>query len=322
MGSPEQCRWTPSAGSGSGEQHASAAPVVILNPVSGRGLGKRLRATVERALMGRPGELVATSQPGDATRIARAAAAAGRDVVVVGGDGTIAEAAAGVLASGHSGVALGIVPAGTGNDYAYEALKLPRDPLSALAIALNGTPRPVDLGEVNGRIFVNALGVGLDANITATAERMKRYPLLRGQTLYWAASLSELLLRYDQCPQLTVTYDGAAAPSRAFAVAAVSIGPTYGGGFRINPGADPADGLFDICTIWKPSLPRALRLLPRIERGQHLDQPEVERRRVHHVVLDALYPIHAHLDGEVTTAVRFDARILPGALLVRQPERP
>lgn len=295
-----------------------APPLVIVNPVGGRGLGGRLCVPLERALAGGRGELVTTSGPGDALRLARAAALAGRDVVVAGGDGTIAEAASGILAADRS-VALGIVPAGSGNDYAHETLRLPRDPLAALEVALSGTPRLLDVGQVNGRYFLNALGVGLDANIAATAERLKRYPLLRGQTLYWAASLSELLLRYGHCPQLTVTYDGQAAPSRLYALAAVSIGPTYGGGFHINPGADPTDGELDVCTIWKPSLARALRLLPMVERGRHLEQPEVERRRVRHIVLEAATPIFAHLDGEVISAARFEVRILPGALLVRQP---
>ena len=304
---------------GMGEQRE---PVVILNPMGGRGLGGRLRGPVERALAGGRGKLAVTSGPGDARRLAGAAAADGRDVVVVGGDGTIGEAAGGILeacgpASGRR-VALGVVPAGTGNDYAYEALRLPRDPLAALEIALIGTPQPMDAGMVNGRYFVNSLGVGLDANIAATAERLKRYPLMHGQILYWAASLSELLLRYNRCPQLTVTYDGAAAPSRLYALADVSIGPTYGGGFRINPDADPTDGEFDVCTIWKPSLARALRLLPLVEQGRHMAQPEVERRRVRHIVIEASGPIYAHLDGEVMRAARFEAHILPGALLVRR----
>lgn len=308
-------------------------PVVILNPVGGRGLGGRLRGAIERALAGGRGELVLTRGPGDARRLAGEAASAERDVVVVGGDGTIGEAANGMLragdaATGDTGagvvahrIALGVVPAGTGNDYAYETLRLPHDPLAALELALTAEPSAIDVGVVNGRYFVNALGVGLDANIAATAERLKRYPMMRGRTLYWAASLTELLLRYSHCPQLTVTYDGAAAPSRRYALADISIGPTYGGGFRINPDADPTDGELDVCTIWKPSLPRALRLLPMVERGRHVDQPEVARRRVRHIVLEADRPIHAHLDGEVISAARFEASILPAALLVRRPAR-
>lgn len=293
------------------------APVVILNPAGGRGAARKLRGPIERALAGGRGELVLTRAPGEAARLAEDAAGAGRDVVVVGGDGTLNEAAGGILASGRA-ARLGIVPAGTGNDYAYETLKLPREPLQALEIALTGHPQAMDVGAVNGHHFLNSLGVGIDANIAATAERLKRLPFMRGETLYWTASLSELLFHYNRCPQLTVTYDDAVVPSRLFALAAVSIGPTYGGGFRINPGADPTDGFLDLCTITKPAWARALRLLPLVEKGRHLDQAEVTHRRVRHIVLEARQPICAHLDGEVIMAERFEAHILPAALLVRR----
>ncbi|HKV83037.1 MAG TPA: diacylglycerol kinase family protein [Ktedonobacterales bacterium] len=292
-------------------------PLVILNPKSNSGRAERLRGPLERALAGGRGALTLTKAPRDAERLARDAAESGRDVVVVGGDGTITEAANGVLAAGAT-VRLGVVPAGSGNDYAYETLKLPHEPLRALEIALTGDARPMDVGQVNGRYFLNALGVGLDANIAAAAEKLKRYPFMRGQTLYWAASLRELLFHYNLCPQLTVRYDDQPGERRVYALAAVSIGPTYGGGFRINPDADPHDGYFDLCTIWKPSLPRALRLLPMVEKGKHLREKEVARARVRHIVMEADRLIHAHLDGEVMLEKRFEARILPGALLVRQ----
>ena len=292
-------------------------PRTILNPAGAAGKARRLRRLLETALGEGRAEIVLTSGPGHAEQLAREAASAGRDIIAVGGDGTVAEAANGILKSGQR-VVLGIVPCGTGNDYALQAVRLPREPREALRIALAGNPRPFDVGQVNGRYFLNALGVGIDANIAATAERLKRYPLMRGQTLYWAASLTELVFHYDRCPQLTVTVDDAPPMNREFALAAVSIGPTYGGGFRINPDADPHDGLFDLCTIWKPSQLRALRLLPMIEKGGHLNEPEVTRARVRSVTLESAAPIHAHLDGEVITGSRFEAHIVPGALLVRQ----
>lgn len=300
------------------EECTPAVPLVILNPMGANGRARRLRPSIERALRGGRGELCLTTARGDAVRIAREAAQSGRDIVIVGGDGTIAETAEGILTSGRR-VTLGIVPAGTGNDYAFETLHLPHNPLEALERALTGTPSPMDVGTVNGRYFLNSLGVGLDANIAHTAERLKRIPFLRGQTLYWTATLNELLLHYDRCPELTVSYDGLTpGDKRLFALAAISIGPTYGGGFRINPNADPNDGYFDLCTMWKPPLIRALRLLPIVEKGLHLGQPEVTHTRVQHIILESATPIYAQLDGEVITGTRFEARILPGALLVRR----
>ncbi len=301
------------AGSGS-----TATPLVILNPAANRGRARKLRPLLERALGDGRGELALTQAPGDAERLATAAALAGRSVVIVGGDGSIREVAGGILASGAR-TPLGIVPAGSGNDYAYRALRLPTDPMRALEVALTGAPQPVDAGTVNGMYFLNALGVGIDANIAATAERLKRFPMLSGQALYWASSLTELIFHYNRCPELTLTYDDAQEEPHSYALAALSLGPTYGGGFQINPDADPTDGFFNLCAITKPSQLRALKLLPMVERGAHLHEPEVKRALVRRATFEARTPIYAHLDGEVIQARRFEAHILPGALLARRP---
>ena len=293
------------------------SPLVILNPAGGQGRALRLRQLIEKALAGGRGELALTTAPGAAERLAREAAEAGRDVIAIGGDGTVAEIGNGILTSGKR-VAMGIVPCGSGNDYAYETLKLPRDPAAALEIALHGEPVAMDVGRVNGRYFLNSLGVGIDANIAAAAEQLKGKPFMRGQMLYWGASLREILFHYQDCPDLTVSYDGEPGESRLFALAAVSIGPTYGGGFHINPDADPRDGYFDICTIAKPPRVRALKLLPMIEKGHHLGEPEVTCRKARAISMTAQKPIYAHLDGEVITASHFEAQIFPGLLQVRR----
>jgi diacylglycerol kinase (ATP) len=308
----------PAATASPSDQPASASPpVVILNPASKS--GRRLRGWLKRALKDGRGELALTSAPRDAERIASEAALAGRAVVAVGGDGTIAEVANGILASGAR-VPLGIIPAGNGNDYAYHTLGLPHDVKAALELALTGAPQAMDAGQVNGRYFVNTLGVGIDANIAAAAISLKRVPFLRGQALYYAASLRELIFHYDRCPSLTVAHDGEVRERAHYAMATIALGPTAGGGFKINPGADPRDGRFDLCLITKPAQLRALRLLPMVEKGQHTAEPEVKRLQAQTVTLEADGPVYAHLDGEVITAPRFEARILPGALLVRQAQ--
>ncbi len=309
------------------EPHPSASvapPLVILNPAGANGKAQRLRGRIEARLRAGQGELVLTKARGDAERLAREAALAGRDVIAVGGDGTVLEVGSGILASGRR-VQLGIVPCGTGNDYAYETARLPHDPLAALEVALGGEQAQVlamDAAQMNDRYFLNSMGVGLDANIAATAERMKKWPFMRGEMLYYTASLRELLFHYGACPFLTVTLDGAQQSGQVYAAAAVSIGPTYGGGFRINPDADARDGLFSVCLIDKPRKSRALRLLPRVEKGQHIGEPEVHRSLVKTVTFEAREATYAHLDGEIVRAQRFDVRILPGALLVRVPASP
>jgi diacylglycerol kinase (ATP) len=301
------------------QPQATLPPVVILNPAGNRGRAGHLRRPLERALAHGRGELVITRTTQEAETATVAAAAAGRGVIAVGGDGTVAVIGNALMAAGAP-VPLGIVPAGSGNDYAYETLHLPRDPAQAIEVALTGVPLAMDVGRVNGRYFFNSLGVGIDANIAAAAESLKRIPFLRGQALYYASSLRELIFHYDRCPELRVVLDGQPDESRLYALVAVNIGPTAGGGFLINPGADPRDGLFDLCIIWKPSQLRALQLLPMVQKGTHITQPEVKRARARAITLTSAKPIFAHLDGEVITAASFEVSMLPGAALrVRQP---
>ncbi len=185
-------------------------------------------------------------------------------------------------------------------------------------MALSGAPQAMDAGQVNGRYFVNTLGVGIDANIAAAALSLKRIPLPArpGALLRRQSARADLPLR--PLPSLSVAHDGEARERARYAMATIALGPTAGGGFKINPGADPRDGRFDLCLITKPSQLRALRLLPMVEKGQHIAEPEVKRLQARTVTLEADGPVYAHLDGEVITAPRFEARILPGALLVRQ----
>src|SRR5215813_9477359 len=113
--------------------NAPPPPIVILNPAGANGKAKRLRRMLEERLRGGRGEVVLTTARGDGERLAREAALAGRDVIAVGGDGTVLEVGSGILASGRR-VAMGIVPCGTGNDYAFETARLPRNPAAALEV--------------------------------------------------------------------------------------------------------------------------------------------------------------------------------------------
>lgn len=292
-----------------------------MNPASNSGRTARLRPVIEQKLVGGRGELVLTERPRHGEEIGREAAKSGRPVIVVGGDGSLAEVANGLLAVQQPAtVPLGLVGAGNGNDYAWQTLKLPRDPAAALEVALEGEIVAMDAGQVNGRFFINSLSIGLDANIAAAAESLKRYPFLKGQMLYQTASLREILLHYDKCPWLTAYPDDEKVEGRLFALSAVSVGPTYGGGFRINPLADPRDGLFDLCMIVKPSKLRAIQLVGIIKKGEHVGLPEVSIRRVKSVVLESREPAYAQLDGEVLQNTRFEVKSLPGALRVRVPK--
>lgn len=301
------------------ETFPAAAPLVILNPAANRGDMGHVRALVRQRIAETGAEYVETAKPGDAATQARVAASQGRAIVIVGGDGTVNEAVSGVLAAGAR-VPLGIVPAGSGNDFAWNTLRLPKDTPSAVERAFSGDLVSVDAGMVNGRFFANSFSVGLDADIAARAERMKRMPFMSGSRLYYASTLRQLLFGYGRCPTLTVTLDDATDPPpepRRYVLVAITNGPTYGAGFRINPTADHTDGAFDVCLITFTPLPRALRLLPVVRRGEHAGQREITFQRAQSVHIRSARPVNAQMDGETSSGTDFAARILPGALLVR-----
>ena len=298
----------------------SGQPLVILNPAANRGNMHGYRALARQRAEQEGVEYVETRLQGEAKERALQAARENRPVIVVGGDGSVHEVVNGILASGRS-VPLGIVAAGSGNDFAWNTLKLPLDPAKAIERAFSGQTVEVDAGMVNGRYFANSCSIGLDADIAVAADSLKKYPLMRGQRLYYTATLRQLLFGYGRCPRLRLELDGGAqggeAVERRYVLMAVTNGPTYGAGFRINPVADHCDGLFDVCTIDYLPLLRALKLLPIVKKGEHEGLPEITFYRARSLFIESRSPVNVQMDGETTCATSFRIEILPGALLVR-----
>ena len=295
----------------------TGCPLVLLNPAANRGNVQRHRELVRKKAIEEQAEYVETGRSGEAEERARQAASEGRAVIAVGGDGSIHEVVNGLLASGKR-VPLGIVAAGSGNDFAWRTLQLPHDPAEALERAFHGTLTSVDAGQVNGRYFANAFSLGLDADIAVTAHSLKRWPFMSGMRLYYGATLRQLLFGYHRCPRLAFQLDKCEwrAMSR-YVLLAVSNGPTYGGGFRINPTADHTDGWFNLCTIDYTPLLRALRLLPVVQKGEHASLPEVNFFQAKKVQIESQLPVHMQMDGETSCAQSYQAEILPGALWIR-----
>jgi diacylglycerol kinase (ATP) len=300
-------------------------PLVILNPTANRGSMHMHRALIRNHLHSedtQQTEYIETTRAGEAQERAKQAAQEGRPVIIVGGDGSLHEAVNGILSSGRR-VPLGIIPAGSGNDYAWNTLKLPRDPKEAIERAFHGRIVNSDAGIVNDRYFANSFSVGLDADIAKTASWLKKYPLMSGERLYYTSTIRQLLFGYHKCPWLTFDLDADTSQAQAnstpthYVLMAVTNGPTYGAGFRINPTADYTDGLLDVCTIDYTPLLRALRLLPVVQKGEHSHLPEVTFYRSKTVRIESRVPVNIQMDGETTSATSFDAKILPGALKVR-----
>ncbi len=296
-------------------------PLVILNPAANRGKMDRHRALVRKRAEREQAEYVETIRQGEAKELAMTAAKESRPVIIVGGDGSVHEVVNGILASGKR-VPLGIVGAGSGNDFAWNTLKLPQAPAIAIERAFDGQLVEVDAGIVNGRYFANSFSVGLDADIAVAAERMKKLPLMGGAQLYYTTTVKQLLFGYDRCPWLSFKLDGGDEQTgktqvKRYVLIAVTNGRTYGAGFCINPSADHSDGLFDICTIDYTPLLRALRLLPIVRKGEHAGQPEITFYRAKSIAIESQNLVNVQVDGETSNSKSYHAEILPGALLVR-----
>jgi diacylglycerol kinase (ATP) len=295
-------------------------PLVILNPAANRGKMQRYRSLVQHYCHLKQWSQCyrETQQVGDASLWAAEAAREGRPLVVVGGDGTIHEVANGILSSGHH-VPLGIVAAGSGNDYAWRTLNLPHEPEQAIELAFHGRVHPIDAGRVNKRYFINSFSVGLDADIAEAANHLKQYPLMSGERLYYIATLRQLFFGYQRCPWLRISFGTPEEliPEQRYILLAVTLGPAYGGGFRINPEADPADGLLDVCVIDYTTLFRVMQLLPIVQRGKHASLPEVSLSRARSLMIESKLPVRMEVDGETSLAQRFEVRILPAALSIR-----
>lgn len=277
------------------------AVALVVNPVAGRGRAAVVADTVERRLTGH-GILVHRVTPPDLPT--------GVDTVVaVGGDGTVHRLLP-LLADRP--VALGIVPAGSGNDLAA-ALGIPLDPLAATDLVVTGSTRVIDLAGADGRPWATVLCAGFDSAVAARAQRI-RWP--RGPRRYDVALLAELAALRPVSFVLTLDDE----PACQVPATLVAVGNTalYGGGLRICPDADPADGRLEVTVVGPVTRRELLRVAPRLRTGDHLEHPAVSRFRVSSLQLEAP-AVTAYADGEPVGRLPLRIECHPRALRVVVP---
>jgi diacylglycerol kinase (ATP) len=292
---------------------------VIVNPISGTGGRPEIarqrvdRAAAELRRRGIDGSVDMSERPGHARELARDALDRGvRLVLAWGGDGTVNEVAS-VLA--FSNAALGIVPSGSGNGLARE-LGIPFDPAAAFDVALRaGIDRIIDAGELDGHLFFNIAGIGLDARV---ALRFAAGGLVRrGFWRYLEIAVGELLTFAPD--EHTITVDGASERVRALVIA-IANGRQYGNGALIAPHAAPDDGKLDVVTVAQRPLPVTLAQLPRLFDGTVDRVRGVTTRRGETVEITSGRPVVFHVDGEpFAGGALVRATVRPGALRVRVP---
>ncbi|MFI5735575.1 diacylglycerol/lipid kinase family protein [Kribbella sp. NPDC051587] len=281
----------------------------MVNPTSGRGLGARV-APVVRARLESAGLTVdsyETTCAEDVGRISADVVSSGADAVaLIGGDGTI-HLGAQVLAK--SGMPFGVIPAGTGNDFA-RGLGVPlKDPAAAADLIVAGQTRTIDLAVAKDEFITTVVAGGFDSLVNRRANAMS-WP--KGNARYTVATLAEL--RTFTPLEYVITIDDQVIEGPAMLVA-VGTGPTYGGGLQICKGADIADGLLDITIIQPVSRLTLLQMFPKLGKGTHLGHPAVRTYRGRSVRIESP-GITAYGDGEPLGPLPVDITIAPGALTV------
>jgi len=286
----------------------------IVNPVAGHGRALAAWKRIE-PLAAQLGEYCVkfTKGPGHATALAREAVREGYDrVVSMGGDGTLNEVGNGLVGTD---AALAVIPAGTGNDW-VRTTGVPTDPAEGCRLAFEGRISRMDVGLAHGyRHFFNAAGFGFDAEVCARVnsygERFRKLSYVRG--------VFDTLFHFSGVP-VDVEIDGVPRRLERVLLLAVGVGRYFGGGMKIFPDADIADGLFEIA--WGENLGRLelLRLVSLIYSGKHVGHPKVSMMRGRRLKAESTERVVIQLDGDVVGQLPVTFEILPAALNVVLPK--
>jgi diacylglycerol kinase (ATP) len=304
---------------------------VILNPVSGRGVGQQTTEVIRHTLTEAQAtfEIVETTEPLSAVTQAAQAVREGWEIIAAAsGDGTANEVLNGIIeaslgtptweAGAPAAAALGLIPIGTGNDFAWCMGAPIGDVVAACRLLATGKMQVVDVGRVedelgNVRYFGNNFGAGFDAATTVESYKL-RY--LRGSLVFLVAVLKTIFLYY-KAPLVTVRYDEQEVELPLLMVS-VANGRRTGGMFMIAPQAVQDDGLLDVTLARQVSQLGIFRLLPYFIKGTHATQPTVTVDRTAHIVVASEQGLPVHVDGEITRtdAHRLQISVLPRRLRV------
>ncbi len=238
-------------------------------------------------------------------------------IIAGGGDGTLNAVADAVLRLKKSaGVSLGLVPLGTANDFARSFGDDGTDLATSVRVAATGKPKPIDIGFINGKPFVNVASGGFGAMITATTPKeMKKRLGGLAYTLFGLARLSDA-----KSVPAHITIDGGDPYEVSISAIAIANSRYAGGGFDVAPAAEVSDGLLDLSVL------SAERLMPeKVPFGRLPDISDpiegiVQRSRLRAMVLETTQPFHMNLDGEPMVDQRFEVSIKSQALGFVFPE--
>ena len=287
-----------------------ARALAIVNPAAGKGTGAKIapRLAADLADAGLSVDIVTTPGPGEAARLASHAVEDGYErVIAVGGDGTANEVANGLVGTN---VALGLYPIGSGNDFA-RALGYPRKRSQVAAFLGSAHECRIDVGEVNGRVFLNAAGVGIDGHV---AERVLASSRVVGPTLgYFVGSIVSIATYRPR--EMRVRIDGTTRAGKHVMVVAAN-GTHFGSGMRVAPDAKLDDGLLDVVVGGDLGRWSSLVALAKLYRGTHVDGRTILAFKAASLDVDFDAPQPMQADGEASRTTGIKIRVRPRALTV------
>lgn len=267
--------------------------IFIVNPVAGKGKGIKLISTIQESFTREniKYSIEVTKYKGHGEILAKKAVENGYNhIVSVGGDGTIYEVLNGIKGKK---VILGILPSGTGNDFA-RSIGLPKDIKKCIEVLKSANTERVDIGKVNNRYFINIASVGIDAEITKETEKYKKY--FKGTSAYILGVFK--VLTKSTSKKVTLIIDGKKF-IRDIELIAIGNGKYYGGGMKINPWAELGDGKLDICLVNKINRIKLATLFPTVFRGKHTKIKDVESFQGSNIKIISKNPILLNADGDI-----------------------
>lgn len=293
----------------------------LTNPASGHGAAIRAAQIAIARLQHKGIEVVEIigDDAQDARHLAGAAVERGTDALMVtGGDGVVSNALQ-VLAG--SGIPLGIIPAGTGNDHAREFGIPTRDPEAAADIIIDGWTETIDLGRIrdgNGeqKWFGTVAAAGFDSLVTDRANRMS-WP--HGRLRYYTAMLAEL--SQLRLLPFRMVLDGTHEIDADITLAAFGNTRSYGGGMLVCPHANHTDGLLDITMLTQASRTKLLRVFPTVFKGTHVELDAVKTARASSIYVESP-GISVYADGDFACLLPAEIHAVPAALDILRPARP
>lgn len=284
----------------------------IVNPSAGGHHGKKIKkaiSSIQERLKERGVKYVIhlTDMPGHATELTASLIKNGAtDIIAVGGDGTLHEVINGF--DNFDNVNMGIIPCGTGNDFAT-AIGLPLDPVKALDLILDGEAKYTDFMQMQGVRGLNIIGMGIDVDV------LKKYSLLKKKTKFkYTMCLIKTLFNFEYS-DFDAEINGVKTHYRSF-IACIANGYQYGGGIKICPIADATDNELDFVAVREIKKLKLIGAFLKLKKGKILTFPQTHHEKIKSIKILTEKPVTINVDGELYDNIPFEVDIVSNKLKI------